>query len=90
MIMLVSSSCFCEQILNPKQNETFFAYFRNFTYHQPLCKQNIRLLSAVHHKYPQNSVIVEWWVNAVMFLMKLYAFTDGFNVNIYITLSGKI
>ena len=35
------------------------------------------------------TVIEEWWVNAVH-LMKLYTFADGFHVNIYITLQGKI
>ena len=38
---------------------------------------------------PANSVIDEWGVNAVN-LTKLYAFADGFHVNIYITLQGKI
>ena len=36
-----------------------------------------------------NSVIEEWGVNAVH-LMKVYSFADGFHVNIYITLKGKI
>ena len=38
---------------------------------------------------PHNSIIEEWWVIAVH-LMKLYSFPDGFHVNIYITLQGKI
>ena len=38
---------------------------------------------------PRNSVIEEWGVNAVH-RMKLYANTDGFHVNIYITLQGNI
>ena len=38
---------------------------------------------------PHNSVIEEWGVTAIH-LMKFYAFADGFHVNIYITLQGKI
>ena len=36
-----------------------------------------------------NSVIEEWWVN-VVHLMKLYAFADGFHVDIFVTLQSKI
>ena len=36
-----------------------------------------------------NSVMEEWWLNAVHLII-LYTFEDGFHVNIYTNLQGKI
>ena len=53
------------------------------------CYCPIDILTNISMNCPHNSVFDEWGVTAVH-LMKLYAFTDGCIVNIYITWQGKI
>ena len=50
-----------------------------------LKKLRVRYNGMLQCYCPLSSVIEELWVNAVH-LVKLYAFADGFNINIYITL----
>ena len=48
-----------------------------------LHRQDQRSKEIMEYYSPHNSVIEEWWVNAVH-LMKLYAVADSFNIDIYI------